>query len=49
MIKHFLSCVGKYKRDTILSPIFITLEVLMEILIPLYMPISLTRASIWAT
>ncbi len=37
MIKHFLSCVGKYKRDTILSPIFITFEVIMEILIPLYM------------
>ena len=37
MIKHLLSCVGKYKRHTILSPLFVSLEVVMEILIPLYM------------
>ena len=37
MIKHLLSCVGKYKRDSILSPIYVSLEVVMEILIPLYM------------
>ncbi len=37
MIKQLLSCIGKYKRDTILSPVFVALEVVMEILIPLYM------------
>ena len=37
MIKHLLSCVGEYKRDSILSPIYVSLEVVMEILIPLYM------------
>jgi len=37
VIKHLLSCIGQYKRDTILSPIYVTLEVVMEILIPLYM------------
>ena len=37
MIKHLLSCIGEYKRHTILSPIFVSLEVVMEILIPLYM------------
>jgi len=37
LIKHLLSCVGQYKRHTILSPIYVSLEVVMEILIPLYM------------
>ncbi len=37
MIKQLLSCIGNYRRDTILSPIFVSLEVVMEILIPLYM------------
>ena len=37
MIKHLLACIGEYKRHSILSPIFITMEVVMEILIPLYM------------
>ena len=37
MIKHLLSCIGQYRRHSILSPIFVSLEVVMEILIPLYM------------
>ena len=37
MIKHLVSCIGQYKRDSILSPLFVSLEVVMEILIPLYM------------
>ena len=37
MIKQLLPCLGKYKKDAILSPIFITLEVIMDILIPLLM------------
>ncbi|MGN0795365.1 MAG: ABC transporter permease, partial [Christensenellales bacterium] len=36
-IKKLLSCVGEYKRQTILSPIFIVLEVIFEIFIPLLM------------
>lgn len=37
MIKRLLSCVREYKRPALLSPIFVTLEVIMEVLIPLYM------------
>ena len=37
MIKQLLPCLGKYKKDAILAPIFITLEVILDILIPLLM------------
>ena len=37
MIKQLLPCLGKYKKDAILAPIFITLEVILDILIPMYM------------
>ena len=37
MIKRLLSCVREYKKDSILSPIFITGEVILDIYIPLYM------------
>ncbi len=37
MLKKLLKCVGKYKLPAILSPIFISLEVVMEIFIPLLM------------
>ncbi len=37
MIRKLLGCVGKYKLPAILSPIFISLEVVMEIFIPLLM------------
>ncbi|MBQ9968640.1 MAG: ABC transporter ATP-binding protein [Oscillospiraceae bacterium] len=37
MIKRLASCVREYKKDSILSPIFIFLEVLLDIFIPLYM------------
>ena len=49
MIKHLLSCIGQYKRDTILSPIYVTLEVVMEILIPLYMADLIDQGMIWGT
>lgn len=32
-----MSCIREYKKDTILSPVFVTLEVVMEIIIPLLM------------
>lgn len=34
MIKNLASCVGKYKKDSILAPIFVTCEVIMEVIIP---------------
>lgn len=37
MIKEIASCIGEYKRDSILTPVFVTLEVVMEVLIPFLM------------
>ncbi len=37
MIKRLSACIREYKRDTILSPIYVTLEVVMDVLIPLLM------------
>ena len=37
MIKQLLPCIGKYRRDAILAPLYVTLEVVLDILIPLYM------------
>ncbi|SDA10268.1 ATP-binding cassette, subfamily B [Ruminococcus sp. YE71] len=35
MIKKFASCIREYKRDTILTPLFVMLEVILECIIPL--------------
>lgn len=37
MIKKLLENVGEYKKDSILAPIYVILEVIMEVLIPLLM------------
>ena len=37
MLKRLMSCVRQYKKDTILSPIFVSLEVILDVFIPLYM------------
>ncbi|MBE6021533.1 MAG: ABC transporter ATP-binding protein [Clostridiales bacterium] len=37
MIKKLSGCVREYKREAVLSPIFVTLEVIMEVIIPLVM------------
>lgn len=37
MIKRLMKCIREYKRQTILSPIFISLEAVMEVIIPLLM------------
>ena len=37
MIKQLLSCIGEYKKDSILSPVYMVIEVILDILIPLYM------------
>ena len=41
MIKTLLKSVREYKRDSILAPIFVTLEVIMEVVIPLLMAIHI--------
>lgn len=35
MFKHLLGAIGQYKKDSILAPLFVTFEVVMEVLIPL--------------
>ncbi|MBX4259615.1 ABC transporter ATP-binding protein/permease [Clostridium estertheticum] len=37
MIKRLLKCVGEYKKDTILAPVFVTFEVIMEVIVPFLM------------
>ena len=37
MLKRLMSCVRQYKKDAILSPIFVSLEVILDVFIPLYM------------
>ncbi|MCI8401940.1 MAG: ABC transporter ATP-binding protein [Lachnospiraceae bacterium] len=37
MIKKLLSCVGEYKKDSLLAPLAVAMEVVMEVLIPLMM------------
>ena len=37
MIKRLSKCIGEYKTATILTPLTVSLEVLMEVIIPLYM------------
>ena len=34
MIKTLAGCIGKYKKDSIIAPLFVILEVLGEICIP---------------
>ena len=37
MLKKLASYIKEYKKDTILTPIFVILEVVMEVIIPLLM------------
>ena len=37
MISKFAGCIREYKKDSILTPVFVALEVVMEVLIPLVM------------
>ena len=34
MIKRLSKCIREYKRDTILSPVIVSLEVVMDVIIP---------------
>lgn len=37
MIKKLRGCIREYKKDSLLTPFFVTLEVIMEVIIPLVM------------
>ena len=37
MLKTLMSCIGQYRRDALFAPLFVVLEVVMEVLIPLFM------------
>lgn len=37
MIKQLLACVKQYKKDSIATPIFVSMEVVLEVIIPLLM------------
>ncbi len=37
MIKKLMKSIGQYKKETILTPIFVSLEVILEVIIPLLM------------
>jgi len=37
MIRKLLSCVGQYKKDSLLAPAFVIIEVILEVIIPLLM------------
>lgn len=43
MIKKLLSHVGEYKKATLLTPLFVTLEVILDIFIPLLMAMIVDR------
>ena len=37
MIKQLSGCIREYKRASLLAPFFVSLEVVMEVVIPFYM------------
>lgn len=37
MIKKLARCIGEYRRDTILTPVLVTMEVVMDVILPLLM------------
>lgn len=37
MIKHLMKSIREYKKDSILAPIFVTGEVILEVIIPFLM------------
>lgn len=42
MFRALLKQVGKYKKDAILTPVFVIPEVVMEVLIPLMINIAVS-------
>ncbi len=43
MLKNLLNCVGEYKRPSLLAPLTVTMEVILEVLIPLLMAALIDR------
>ena len=43
MIKRIAGAIREYKRDSLLTPVFVSLEVLLEVLIPLVMSALIDR------
>ena len=43
MLKNVLKSVGEYKKPTILAPVTVALEVLLEVLIPFYMAVLIDK------
>lgn len=41
MIKKLSSCIGRYKKETILSPVMVAIEVVLEVLIPMLMALMI--------
>lgn len=37
MLKELIKCIGQYKRETLLTPLFVAFEVILEVIIPLLM------------
>ncbi|MBQ9757026.1 MAG: ABC transporter ATP-binding protein [Clostridia bacterium] len=37
MLKKLLACVGEYKKDSLFAPLFVTFEVILEVIIPFLM------------
>lgn len=37
MLKELIKCIGQYKRETLLTPLFVVFEVILEVIIPLLM------------
>ncbi|MCE5344173.1 MAG: ABC transporter ATP-binding protein/permease [Eubacteriales bacterium] len=43
MIKRFLKCIREYKKPTILTPVYVSIEVVIEVIIPLIMASLIDR------
>ena len=43
MIKNLLKYVGEYKKEALLTPFFVTLEVILDVIIPLLMAMIVDR------
>ena len=43
MIKKLLGCVGEYKKASILSPVFVSVEVVFEVIVPILMALLINE------
>lgn len=43
MLKKLAECIGEYKRDSFFAPLFVTCEVILEVIIPLLMAYIIDR------